>query len=283
MGALEPVRAALDDDLDTPRALWSLDEAADAGEDVTAGAALIGRGPHPALSRQSSPPGAHAGLDVGGPHQALGDVGSRRVGRGGDAPVRLAVPGGPRLLTPVFRFGWRIHVRGGGQPPGDGRSRHLPQPRVGDRLVPAAVGAAPAHHVRRQGRVPGRLEDQAPVPGPRHDPHRPLGRRRQPSGARRRRRCPRDAASCSASTPRAPAAATAGCTRATPARPGWRCGPGAPLVPVGMLGTREIQPPGRNAPRPFRPCEIRIGRPIDVGHYRDRPDDHLICASSPTS
>ena len=51
---------------------------------------------------------------------------------------------------------------------------------------------------------------------------------------------------------------------------------GAPLVPVGLLGTLEIQPPGRNIPRLFRPCIIRIGRPIDVGHYRDRPDDHLI-------
>jgi 1-acyl-sn-glycerol-3-phosphate acyltransferase len=51
---------------------------------------------------------------------------------------------------------------------------------------------------------------------------------------------------------------------------------GAPLVPVGLLGTREIQPPGQNVPNPFRPCVIRIGRPIDVGRYRDRCDDHLI-------
>jgi 1-acyl-sn-glycerol-3-phosphate acyltransferase len=51
---------------------------------------------------------------------------------------------------------------------------------------------------------------------------------------------------------------------------------GAPLVPVGIVGTREIQPPGHRVPRPFRPCTIRLGRPIDVGHYRDRPDDHLV-------
>jgi 1-acyl-sn-glycerol-3-phosphate acyltransferase len=38
---------------------------------------------------------------------------------------------------------------------------------------------------------------------------------------------------------------------------------GAPLVPVGIVGTREIQPPGATAPRPFRPCEIRVGRPIE--------------------
>jgi 1-acyl-sn-glycerol-3-phosphate acyltransferase len=51
---------------------------------------------------------------------------------------------------------------------------------------------------------------------------------------------------------------------------------GAPLVPVGMIGTVHIQPPGSKAPRPFRPCEIRIGRPIDVARYRDRPDDRLV-------
>jgi 1-acyl-sn-glycerol-3-phosphate acyltransferase len=51
---------------------------------------------------------------------------------------------------------------------------------------------------------------------------------------------------------------------------------GAPLVPVGLVGTRAIQPPEAKAPHPFRPAEIRIGRPIDVGHYRDRPDDRLV-------
>ena len=40
--ALDAVRAALDDNLDTPRALRVLDEAADAGRGVTAGAALLG-------------------------------------------------------------------------------------------------------------------------------------------------------------------------------------------------------------------------------------------------
>jgi len=51
---------------------------------------------------------------------------------------------------------------------------------------------------------------------------------------------------------------------------------GAPLVPVGIIGTRDIQPPGASAPRPFRPCEIRIGRPIEVAHYSDRPGDRLV-------
>jgi 1-acyl-sn-glycerol-3-phosphate acyltransferase len=51
---------------------------------------------------------------------------------------------------------------------------------------------------------------------------------------------------------------------------------GAPLVPVGMIGTREIQPPGATAPRPFRPCEIRIGRPIDPRARADGGDERLL-------
>ena len=51
---------------------------------------------------------------------------------------------------------------------------------------------------------------------------------------------------------------------------------GAPLVPVGIIGTRDIQPPGASTPRPFRPCEIRIGRPIEVAHYTDRVGDRLV-------
>ncbi len=55
---------------------------------------------------------------------------------------------------------------------------------------------------------------------------------------------------------------------------------GAPLVPVGLIGTRAIQPPGVSTPRPFRPCEIRIGRPIEVSRYRDRADDRLVLRSA---
>src|SRR5262245_51533110 len=51
---------------------------------------------------------------------------------------------------------------------------------------------------------------------------------------------------------------------------------GAPLVPVGILGTREIQPPGASAPRPFRPAEIRIGRPIDPCTRAEGADDRLV-------
>jgi len=37
---------------------------------------------------------------------------------------------------------------------------------------------------------------------------------------------------------------------------------GAPIVPVGILGTRRIQPPDAKCPKPFMPAEIRFGKPI---------------------
>ena len=50
---------------------------------------------------------------------------------------------------------------------------------------------------------------------------------------------------------------------------------GAPLVPVGIRGTRTIQPPGAKMPSPFKSCEFHIGRPIDPGHYVGRTDQRL--------
>ena len=37
---------------------------------------------------------------------------------------------------------------------------------------------------------------------------------------------------------------------------------GAPIIPVGILGTRAVQPPDARAPKPFRPVEVRFGEPI---------------------
>jgi 1-acyl-sn-glycerol-3-phosphate acyltransferase len=52
---------------------------------------------------------------------------------------------------------------------------------------------------------------------------------------------------------------------------------GAPLVPVGLIGTAAIQPPGARVPRPFKACEVRIGRPLPVSHYEGgREDDRLL-------
>ncbi|MDE0701756.1 MAG: 1-acyl-sn-glycerol-3-phosphate acyltransferase [Acidimicrobiaceae bacterium] len=37
---------------------------------------------------------------------------------------------------------------------------------------------------------------------------------------------------------------------------------GAPIIPVGILGTRAVQPPDAKAPKPFRPIEVRFGEPM---------------------
>jgi len=52
---------------------------------------------------------------------------------------------------------------------------------------------------------------------------------------------------------------------------------GCPVVPVGIKGTREIQPIGARFLRPFKPVEITFGKPIDLSaHYSGRLDDPLV-------
>jgi 1-acyl-sn-glycerol-3-phosphate acyltransferase len=58
------------------------------------------------------------------------------------------------------------------------------------------------------------------------------------------------------------------------ARLALRCN--APIVPVGLIGTREVQPPDRAAPRPFRTVTVRFGPPVEVSKYLDRVDDRMV-------
>ncbi|MEQ8841517.1 MAG: lysophospholipid acyltransferase family protein [Acidimicrobiales bacterium] len=51
---------------------------------------------------------------------------------------------------------------------------------------------------------------------------------------------------------------------------------GAPIIPIGLVGTDRIQPPDRTMPRFGESCGIHIGPPIDVTRYRSRIDDRLI-------
>jgi 1-acyl-sn-glycerol-3-phosphate acyltransferase len=46
---------------------------------------------------------------------------------------------------------------------------------------------------------------------------------------------------------------------------------GAPVVPVGLVGTDRIQPIGARVPRPFRRGTITFGAPIDPAHYGGPP------------
>jgi 1-acyl-sn-glycerol-3-phosphate acyltransferase len=51
---------------------------------------------------------------------------------------------------------------------------------------------------------------------------------------------------------------------------------GAPIVPVGMIGTDEINPIGRKLPRLFRTVRIRFGEPITVDRYTGREQDRMV-------
>ncbi len=51
---------------------------------------------------------------------------------------------------------------------------------------------------------------------------------------------------------------------------------GCPIIPTGLQGTLEVQPPDTSLPRPFRAMRVRFGRPIDVSRYEGRGDDRLV-------
>ena len=46
---------------------------------------------------------------------------------------------------------------------------------------------------------------------------------------------------------------------------------GAPIVPVGLVGTDEIQPIGARVPRPFKRATVRFGAPLDPAAYGGSP------------
>lgn len=51
---------------------------------------------------------------------------------------------------------------------------------------------------------------------------------------------------------------------------------GAPIVPVGIIGTDEVQPPDARLPKVFRRVHIRYGSPISVEKYCDRAADRMV-------
>lgn len=53
---------------------------------------------------------------------------------------------------------------------------------------------------------------------------------------------------------------------------------GVPILPVAMIGTYEIQPPGQLRPG-LRRVGIRIGRPLDFGRYEGLENDRFVLRS----
>ncbi len=58
------------------------------------------------------------------------------------------------------------------------------------------------------------------------------------------------------------------------ARLALRCG--VPVVPIGIVGSDEVQPVDARMPRLFRHVTVRFGEPISPDRYRDRGDDRLV-------
>ena len=51
---------------------------------------------------------------------------------------------------------------------------------------------------------------------------------------------------------------------------------GCPIVPVGLVGARSIQPPDAKFPKPFMELLLRFGAPIAVRRYSERATDRLV-------
>ena len=51
---------------------------------------------------------------------------------------------------------------------------------------------------------------------------------------------------------------------------------GCPIFPVGVIGTRDIQPPDAKMPKIRMDCTIKVGRPINAERCKTRGDDHMV-------
>jgi 1-acyl-sn-glycerol-3-phosphate acyltransferase len=51
---------------------------------------------------------------------------------------------------------------------------------------------------------------------------------------------------------------------------------GVPVIPVGLIGTTDVQPRGSNMMRPFKRVKIQFGSPLDLSLIGDDPDDPLV-------
>ncbi len=53
---------------------------------------------------------------------------------------------------------------------------------------------------------------------------------------------------------------------------------GVPVIPVAMIGTFEVQPPGQLLPK-IRRIGMRVGQPLDFSRYADMADDRFVLRS----
>ena len=51
---------------------------------------------------------------------------------------------------------------------------------------------------------------------------------------------------------------------------------GAPIIPVGIVGARDIMPPEAKFPKPFKDLKVRFGRPVDPARFRGRDSERMV-------
>jgi 1-acyl-sn-glycerol-3-phosphate acyltransferase len=51
---------------------------------------------------------------------------------------------------------------------------------------------------------------------------------------------------------------------------------GSPIIPIGIVGAREVMPPDAKFPTLRLPVTIRFGKPIDVDRYQGRANDRMV-------
>ena len=192
-----------------------------------------------------------------------------------EVKVGQLYPVAKAVITPLFRFGWRFHVEGLENVPAEGPALICPNhtsvldsfflPAVLSRRI-TYVGKAEymdswktKHLFPAMGMIPidrggGSSSERALAAA-----QRVLERGElfgiYPEGTRSR-----DGVLYKGHT--------------GPARLALRTG--APIIPVGIRGSREIMPPEARFPTPFRPCVIRFGTPVRVDRYLGRANDRLL-------
>ncbi|MBX3313545.1 MAG: 1-acyl-sn-glycerol-3-phosphate acyltransferase [Actinobacteria bacterium] len=50
----------------------------------------------------------------------------------------------------------------------------------------------------------------------------------------------------------------------------------APIIPIGLVGARDVMPPDAKFPTLRLPVTIRFGKPVTMDRYRGREEDHLV-------
>ena len=180
------------------------------------------------------------------------------------------------VLTPPFRFLWSLTTEGLEHLPAAGGAIIAPNhvSVLDSFFVPLALPRRITYVGKSEYMDSWKTKYALPRHG--HDPDRPLRRRRLEAPLSTPPPGFSSPASCSASTPRAPVRATVGSTRATPASPGWRCGPArrsSRSASSGPTGPAARCPVARS--RSAASTSASAGRSTS-SRYADRADDRMV-------